>query len=371
MEDVFLVHETKMSVVSRPASTYEKGVVLYHWRKCPHSVRFMSEWRDGIRDRLVSRGLRVWEIEVEDHKSELERLGVSLGPGVPRLMFYNSAGVGVVHKGDRSASSVCEAADRHIGIRGGGEAEEELPSVSPSFVAANLPATVLYFRHSCGYCVRFLPTFTEFSKRGDVGTVLSVDTALHPTAMDALNPDARSPGVPHVVYHGADDTTQVPFSGERTVSTLTKFVKTMSSPGRNVSFEGGRTIPVKGSADVRLAVALDKLQERAASMLGKRYRRVFEPENATVSFVGVRSRDVVNHDRIYMLLSPTRQPRGKPTAHAAVYGSRTGELTHKIYVNKNTDVLLRNKRGSGFSPVRETNPYVHALQTFGYHVGLS
>jgi thiol-disulfide isomerase/thioredoxin len=332
----------------------------------------MSTWEDEIREELTSRGLNVWEIEVEDHKSKLERLGVSLGSGVPRVMFYNSRGVGVVYKGDRSADSVLDAADDHIGLEGGGgEEEEDAPlSVSPLHVASNLPATVLYFRHSCGYCVRFLPTFTEFSKRGDVGTVLSVDTALHPDAMGKLNPDASSPGVPHVVYHG-DDGTQIPFQGERTVSALTKFVKKMKSVGNNVSFEGGSTIPVRGSADVRLTSALNKLQERASSMLGKRYRRVFEPENSDVTFVGARSRDVVNNDRVYILLSPVRQPRGKPTAHACVYGSRTGELTTKIYVNKDTNVLLRNKRGSGFLPVRETNPYVQALQSFGYHVGLS
>ena len=359
-----------MSAVSRrPASTYKKGVVVYHWRKCPHSVRFMSSWDDEIRGRLLKRGLNVWEIEVEDHKSELERLGVSLGAGVPRVVFFNEEGVGMVHKGDRSVSSVLAGAASHVGISGGGGGGD-LASVSPSFVASHLPATVLYFRHSCGYCVRFLPTFTEFGNRGDVGRVLSVDTSLHPEAMGELNPDARSPGVPHVVYHGSDGR-QVPFQGERTVSALGKFVKSMESSGAHVSFEGGSTIPVSGSAHVRLASALDRLQERAASMLGKRYRRVFEPENSDVTFVGARSRDTVNNDRVYILFSPRRQPRGKPSAHACVYGSRSGELTTKIYVDKDTQVLLRNKRGSGFSPVRETNPHVQALQTFGYHVGLS
>ena len=110
-----------MSAVSRrPASTYKKGVVVYHWRKCPHSVRFMSSWDDEIRGRLLKRGLNVWEIEVEDHKSELERLGVSLGAGVPRVVFFNEEGVGMVHKGDRSVSSVLAGAASHVGISGGG-----------------------------------------------------------------------------------------------------------------------------------------------------------------------------------------------------------------------------------------------------------
>ena len=373
---------------STPQSTYKKGVVLYHWRKCPHSARFMPRWSSEIRPQLLEQGLNVWEIEVEDHKATLEHLGVSLGEGVPRIMFFNDEGVGVAHIGDRSARSILSACSTHIGSMSGGGGggdnaggdnagsdnaggdNADLPSVTPSFVTDNLPATVLYFRHSCGYCVRFLPTFTEFSHGSDVGTVVSVDTSVHPEAMGALHPDARSPGVPHVVYH-ASDGTQTPFRGDRTLSALRKFVKSMSSARRSVSFEGGSTLPVTGSADVRLTVALDKLQQSAAETLGKRYRRVFEPENSSVSFVGSRTRDSVNADRVYILLSPHRQPRGKPTAHACVYGSRRGELTTKIYVNKDTDALLRNKRGAGFSLVRDTDPYVAALDTFGYHVDLS
>ena len=118
-----------MSAVSRrPASTYKKGVVVYHWRKCPHSVRFMSSWDDEIRGRLLKRGLNVWEIEVEDHKSELERLGVSLGAGVPRVVFFNEEGVGMVHKGDRSVSSVLAGAASHVGISGGGGGGATLPA---------------------------------------------------------------------------------------------------------------------------------------------------------------------------------------------------------------------------------------------------
>ena len=130
-------------------------------------------------------------------------------------------------------------------------------------------------------------------------------------------------------------------------------------------------MPVSGSAEPRLTRALDKLQERAALTLGKRYRRAFEPENTTVTFVGVHAGSDVSNDRVYILFSPIRQPRGRPAAHASVYGPLTGELTTKIYVNKDTSSMLRNKRGAGFKPVLETDPYVDALQTFCYDVVLS
>ena len=327
----------------------------------------MPMWHNDVVPALVSHGVGVKEIEVEDNKSRLEQLGVSLSGGVPRVMFFNHAGVGVAHTGERTGTNVVRGALAHLDLSGGGG---ELSSVTPAHVAAHLPATVLYFRHSCGYCVRFLPTFTEFSVSDGVGTVVGVDTTAHPAAMGALNADAQSPGVPHVVYHGADGT-QTPFTGERTVVALRRFVKTMSdSPRRGVSFEGGR-LPVTGSSDSRLSVALNKLQEMAGRMLGAPYSRVFEPENSFVSFVAVRELNTPSNDRVYILLEPNRQPRGKPTAHAAVYGSRMGELTTKIYVNKDISALLRNKRAAGFLPVRETDSHVQALQTFGYHVGLS
>lgn len=360
-----------------PQQTYKNAVVFYHWRKCPHSARFMPVWSNTIRPELSRQNVKVWEIEVEENKRALERLGVSLGSGVPRIMFFNRDGLGVAHTGVRSPDSVLRSATTHLGLIGGGDSGgsgvgvTELETVTPAFVAENLPITVLYFRHSCGYCVRFLPTFTKFSQRHDVGRVVGVDTSVHPDAMGALQANAQSPGVPHVVYHSADGT-QTPFQGERTEHVLRSFVKRMSGPvSRNVSFEGGSTMPVSGSAEVRMGTALNKLQDQAARVLGKRYRRVFEPENASVTFVSVRAQDVPTRDRVYILFSPDRQPRGKPTAHAAVYGSRAGELTTKIYVDKDIHTLLRNKRSAGFAPVRETNPYVHALQTFGYHVGLS
>jgi hypothetical protein len=423
-----------MSIHSNPRPSYKNAVVLYHWRLCSICKIFMPTWAK-IREELREYNIDVWEIEVQDKKRKLEKLGVSLGNGVPRIVFYNKKGEGVVHKGARSESAVVAAAVQHIisfaddvPVHGSpsfvpatthGDATprvnpsfvpatthgdamprvspsfvpatthgdsmprvspsfvpatthgDSMPRVSPSFVSDNLPATVLYFRDTCGFCTRFKPTFVEFAAGDGVGTVVSVDVLEHPTAMGDLHPDARSPTVPHVVYHAADGT-QVPFYGERTVHELRKFVKSMISNRHMVSFDGGVTMPSARSAETRLTQALDNLQSRAAYTLGKNYHRAFEPENATVVFVGImHEKNEPLRDRVYILLAPIQQPQGKPTAYAAVYGYRTGELDVKIYVNRDVDALLLRKQEAGFTPVMETDPHVAALNMFGYHVGLS
>ncbi len=361
---------------SAPAPTYSNAVVLYHWHKCGHCVRFMPVW-EQVKAELLRDGVGVWDIEVEQNKSRLEELGVDLGGGVPRLVFYAGDGAEAVFGGTRSRDAVLAAARAHLGVAGGVEeyapvagGGAELETVTPEYVSDNLPVTVLYFRHNCGYCVRFLPTFTEFAGLPDVGVVVGVDTSQHPSAMGALQPDASSAGVPHVVHHGADGT-QTAFNADRTVAALRKFVKTLGSPTRGVSFEGGSTRPVMGSVDTRLATALDDLQDQARRILGEKHDRAFEPDHAFVQFVGARGGDTPASDRVFILVTPIQQPRGKPTAHAAVYGSRTGPLMVKIYAAKNMDTLLRNKQSAGFAPVLETDLHVQTLQTFGYTVGLT
>lgn len=328
----------------------------------------MPLWESAIRPQLISRGIDVSEIEVEDNKLRLEELGVTLGKGVPRIVYYTASGEGVVHTGERTARAILHGADTHITSLSAGASD--VPSVSPSFVTENLPATVLYFKEKCSFCTRFYPEFSSFAHSPNVGTVVRVDMKLHPQALRTLHPSATSPGVPHVVFHRQDGT-QIPYGGERTASALRKFLKQLQSTDRHVSFEGGSTMPVHGSAEARLTHALDKLQERASTTLGNSYRRTFEPDKSTVTFVGIQSHTNANADRVYILLSPLRKPRGKPPAHACIYGSRSGEFTTKIYVNKDIEVLLRNKRHAGFVPVTDADPYVSALKTFGYHVELA
>jgi len=357
-----------------PVSTYQNAVVFYYWLKCPHCLDFMPTWQREIRREFLNRGIGVWEIDVEAHKSLLEQMSVTLGKGVPRLVFYNHVGEPHVYTGARSKQAIVLFGDKTLKGGGGGGV---LKTVSPSFVDAHLPALVLYYRDNCGYCTRFKPTFTEFAGLSGVGTVVGVDTNMYRDAMSKLHPDASSPGVPHVVYHDAQGH-QTPFHGERTVSELRAFLNRMQTPqtSRGVTFEGGGGGGgggkgfTKGSASSRLTKALNTLQARAKRMLGERYTRVFEPENSNVTFVGMSRADVANNDRVYILFSPQRQPPGKPSAHACVYGGRTGDLTCKIYVDKDVKTLLRNKRSAGFVDVKDvdTNPYVDALNVFGYYV---
>jgi thiol-disulfide isomerase/thioredoxin len=332
---------------TKPEPEYRNAVVLYHWRKCGHCLKFFPEWRKMLK--TLPNDTQVYEIEVDDNREVLNEMGVDLGGGVPRVVAYNSESDEFVYEGPRTAEEVGSALAGH------------LITVTPGQVAH--PSTVLYFRHNCGYCVRFLPEYLRFAARDDAGAVLAVDTAKFPDALKAL--DQPPTGVPHVVHYDVDGN-QTVFSGERTVSGLKSFVASIQ-PGREVNFEGGSFMPSVG--DTRLEAALDRLQERASDVLGAKYRRAFEPENASVCFIG--SRGGPGADRMYILLCPTNTPRGKPSAAAALYGSRNDDMTVKIYVGKDTDTLLRNKRKSGFRPVLETNPCVQSLRKFGYHVELS
>jgi thiol-disulfide isomerase/thioredoxin len=336
-------------MLTTPEREYKNSVVLYHWRKCGHCVRFHPEWRKAVK--TLPRGTKVYEIEVNDKREVLNDMGVDLGGGVPRVVAYNSEGDEMVYEGTRTAEDVGPALSAH------------LITVSPAAVPH--PSTVLYFRHNCGYCVRFLPEYLQFARRGDANAVVAVDTARYPAALASL--DQQATGVPHVVYYNAEGK-QTVFSGERTVSGLKSFVASTNS-GRGVNFEGGSFMP--SHDDARMGTALDRLQERASVVLGSKYSRTFEPENASVCFIGSRGGGRPTLDRTYIMLCPDKTPRGKPGVSACVYGSRDGPMTVKIYVGRDTDTLLRNKRKSGFHPVLETNPHVQSLRTFGYHVELS
>ena len=333
---------------TQPESKYTNAVVLYHWNRCGYCVKFFPEWRKALKS--LPKSTKVYEIEVDEHRETLHDMGVDLGGGVPRVVAYNAEGDEMVYTGSRTAPEVASALSAH------------LITVSPSHVTR--PSTVLYFRHNCGYCVRFLPEYLRFAARGDVGSVLAVDTAKYPEALQAL--DQPATGVPHVVHHDASGK-QTVFSGDRTVSGLKSFLDSVQST-RAVNFEGG-SMPSTG--DSQLAPALDRLQERAAVVLGAKFRRAFEPENASVCFIGAQSGSGPHRDRIYILLCPNKTPRGKPGAAACLYGSRDADLTVKIYVGKDIDALLRGKRKAGYHPVLETNPHVQSLRTFGYHVELS
>lgn len=349
----FLKKSTLLQMVSTtPQDEYKNAIVLYHWRRCGHCVRLMPVWKQVV-DELPS-SIKVFELEVQDSREQLDELGVDLGGGVPRIVAYNQDGDDMVYTGPRTKDEMVAGLSAH------------LLTVSPSVVKDSYPATVLYFRHSCGYCARFLPEFTKFASMKNVGNVFAVDTTKHPSALKSLSPPATS--VPHVVHYDRSGTQRV-FKGERTRAQLKSFATDTGS--RGVSFEGGNLIPVGGNIEARLAESLNSLQDRAADMLGLKYDRTFEPENAVVCFIGKRTGSNPEDDRVYILLCPHKIPRGRSGVLACMYGSRRDSMTVKIYVGKHKATLINSKRKSGFHPVPETNPNVQALETFGYHVELS
>lgn len=342
-----------MRVNTEPQPKYANAVVLYWWSKCGHCIKLMPEWKRALTS--LPESVAVYEIEVDASRERLHQLGVDLGGGVPRIEVYNPEGAMMVYEGDRTAASMMDAFLPH------------LLTISPGRLRKKLPALVLYFRHNCGFCVKFLPEFIRFSASTDEA-VFMVDTAKHPDAMKSLASPAS--GVPHVVYYDAKGR-EHEFTGERTAEALQGFVDTHQPSGRGVSFKGGSLKPVPGSAETRLTDALDALQVKSKRVLGRTHGQAFEPDRASVHYVGFKGNDLPGGDRIYILLCPDTTPRGKPRVMAAVYGPRGGQLSSKIYVDKQPDALLRGKKSAGFTPVVETNPFVQYLQAFGYDVGFS
>jgi thiol-disulfide isomerase/thioredoxin len=340
-------------VNTTPEEGYKNAVVLYHWRKCGYCVKMKPEWEQV--KRALPGSTAIYEIEVEDNREALVDMGVDLGGGVPRVEVYNQDGDKMVYNGARVADEMVPAIMTH------------LISTSPQGVEESKPCLVLYFRHSCGFCVRFLPEFLAFAGGKGVGCVKAVDTEKYTTATSRLSPPATT--VPHVVYH-AGDGSQTVFRGDRTSSGLRQFVSDQEEEsGKNVSFEGGSLKPATGSTEPQLEEALDTLQKKSLDVLGKRFGRTFEPENASVCFIGKRTSSTTpDQDRIFILICPNKIPRGKRHVMAGVYGSRRGVLTVKIYVDTDMEAFIRNKRAKGFKPVPETNPNVQALETFGYYV---
>jgi len=353
-------------VSTEPQPQYTNAVVLYHWTQCAHCIKLMPEWRRALRQLPASTD--VYEIEVSEHRERLLSMGVNIGDGVPRIVVYNHEGDEFVYSGPRTKEALVNGIRTH------------LITVHPKQIQNRVPVTVLYFRHSCGYCTRFLPTFLRFAAQTRAGDVVAVDTKQHPQVLQALDPPATT--VPHVV-HFDELGKQTVFKEERTVYHLNKFLDSVkpqpaASPRKNVSFPervlegGGRSGgAVDGDTKSRLEPLLDRLQKRAQTTLGGKHTRAFEPENADVCFIGVRTMDTPTEDTVYILLNPSNPPRGRPPVMASIYGSKKNGLSAKIYTrDKDLAALLHNKRRAGFHPVPETNPFVHALREFGYHVEL-
>lgn len=83
---------------------YKNAVVLYYWRQCGHCKTFAP-----VFDQVVSvlpAELDVYSIEVFDHRRTLEKLGVNLNTGVPRLLVYDQKGKEHLFQDDRTVEAV-------------------------------------------------------------------------------------------------------------------------------------------------------------------------------------------------------------------------------------------------------------------------
>ena len=345
--------------MSHPRAQYTNSIVLYHWRKCAHSQRFMPIFRDLVHELKsqsdVFPAWDVYEIEVEDHKSRLRELGVVLGAGVPRIVIYNREGVPRVFEGARTPHNIISAAQMHA------------LTVDPAIVQPT-PTMVLYFRYGCPACVAFMPVFMQFAvELGGRGTACAVDTELHPHAMRSLADNVGSLTVPHVVFKS--HTHQVAFEGDRTVADILSFFIHNTTINERVRFKGGDQ--TNDSSNSRLVIALNELQQRAMTVLGTAFQRVFEPENAVVTFIGRRLCRNAHNDQMYILITPRETPENKTPAMAAVYGCHMAPFKVKIYLDRQPDALLHDKRLKQFDPVSHTDPHVQSMLAFGYHVELN
>ena len=274
-----------MPLYSAPSTKpYRNAVVLYYWRQCGHCKTFAP-----IFDQVVSvlpAELDIYSIEVFDHRFKLEKLGVDLNNGVPRLLVYDQSGGEHLFQGERTLDEVVNFV--HSVLNGGslggglklsgdgvaldvdvmsvsdvssnGSALSHQPSHQPSLAAgagttidslltslenvtsSSNPTLVLFFSHGCYYCKKFMPTFLEFVSNSPPANVdvKAIDVAQHPDALMSLQKKAQSPGVPHVVFFQPGKP-QVPFTKDLTVAQLQTFV------AENMGMQGGTSAPSRGS----------------------------------------------------------------------------------------------------------------------------
>jgi thiol-disulfide isomerase/thioredoxin len=350
------------AVLTEPADSYKNAVVLYTWRQCGHCKQFAPTFADMIQ--TLPPSTKVYAIDVFDHKAKLQAQGLDLGRGVPKLLVFNGVGEEYAHAGPRDLETVNTTTRLN------------LLSTSPEDVAQRLPAFVLYFRHTCGYCVRFAPTFVQLPGTVAGVDVMAVDIEKYPEALSNLEPQAGSTGVPHMVYHPSSGP-QVPYEDQREVALIQKFVNDQQAV---VALEGGgarRAVSFsekhRTDARRRLGEALDELQHVAGDELGDTFRDLFEPKESSVCYVGWCCKGDLSKDRVYVMIIPKGdrplEDDGTLPVFAVLYGARLhGVITPRVYHNKNPEQLLRRKYNAGFRKARQTDVYVQELREFGYRV---
>lgn len=302
-----------------PQRSYKQAVVLYYWTQCGHCRDFAPVFEQVVEQ--LPNTVKVYEIEVAQQQAKLEEYGVDIGAGVPRLEIYDKAGDMVLFEDARTLDAVLAAIREHLGLKGGGlkggytdeddmseelryllsllrskrveeeeeeeeageeeeeeEAEEDDGDISALLAAPaaiRAPALTLYFMNGCGHCVAFKPTYKKLAALGTLPKdlmVCAVDVQQHNDALQSLQPQARSGGVPHVVMLSRSGY-QTPFDKDRTMDALVDFIQS-SIDATNLEGGGRRKLqfgekPQKTTMRKLLSTALDELQDMAAAELAR------------------------------------------------------------------------------------------------------
>lgn len=469
---------------TEPQASYKNAVVLYYWTQCGYCKQFAPVFEDVVAE--LPDGVKVYEIEVQTHKQALEKYGVDLGSGVPRLEFFDADGNVFVYDGKREKTPVLAAILDHLhvappspaaafpasplggggggrrvsatqysnelqyllslirskqleeqreeedeeeeqrdeetisslnsalsqrtdeknddvgGDEGGDEHDGDLTSILVSPDAIRAPALVLYFTQRCPHCVAFKPTFKQLVNHAAIPEdvmVCAVDVQTNQGALQKLQPQARSGGVPHVVMVSRSNY-QTPFAAKRTVEDLLEFIESavdaeggerMEKEDGEDELEGGGSRklkfgdkPQKTTMRRMLSDALDSLQEQAAAELGEVNRELFEKKHSAVCYVAWRCSSKKNNpgsDQMYLILIPrSRRIRRESEVgvvssvaaefpvFAVIHGKRKGPLSSRIFMDHNPVSLVKQKARAGYQKARETDVVSQAMHDMGYTV---
>lgn len=344
--------------LTQPQKQYANAVVLYHWNKCGHCVRFMPEWTRA-KSQFLTKGVNVGEFEVEQNAARLRQHGVNLNEGVPRVLMYDAQGHERLYTGERTASALLA-----------GFFAPQLKTVDPNHIP--IPSVVLFYRDTCRFCTEFKPTYIQFANsmmnnnnNNDKHIeVVGVDTVAHPTALSMLLPEAASKSVPHVVYFGTDGR-QIPFGRNRTVEDLHAFVNEQTTHKKHVRFHGGsndETVAQLGDVFEQLEeVWQDELSENEND------RHIFAPHQAIVLYVGKKRGDTPRDDKVCIVLRPNEHS----DVFAVIYSSKYhhNKLRGKFAFDKDVFAYVRNKRYAKFRTITSRDdPLIHTLLELGYYI---
>lgn len=393
-----------------PDDIVPSTIVLYFSPTCPHCVTFAPEFEKFAAAALDNGdGVLKLAINTNVHRAALSELK-DPPRGVPHVIFYGEGGEQTEYDGPRTAEGleafVYEQAQSQKLDGGGNNDNDEYASLEPLLRDPEdiaYPALVLYFRRGCPFCTSFAPQYGAVPGALDASVtakvqVVAVDVEVYTGALSRLATPAS--GVPHVVYVSADNVETTFRDRERSTQELVSFLKeqqgkegvevetaaflalAQQNQNRNqnlkqrVHFRGGG---IGGDGDVTASGATDteehiyasrqELREIASDTLGEEHEDIFEPERASVCFIGLAcSKHNPRRDRLYVMLMPKVDVLGpnKMPVFAVMYGPRHGKLKAVLHQDKNPATLLERKRNAGYHGVRETHPLTEHMRDMGY-----